>query len=91
MRLRTLLVLLLILAFLGGLAQAASPTDLELGRRVIGNGGGRVEQNFYTIHSTLGQGVVGTTNQSPYELCAGYWCNLARVQYKIYLPLLTRP
>jgi hypothetical protein len=89
-RLKTLLVLLLVLVFLGGLADAASPTDLELGRRVIGSGGGRVEQSSYIINSTLGQGVVGKASQSPYELCAGFWCNPAKVQYKIYLPLLAR-
>jgi hypothetical protein len=89
-RLRTLLVLLLLLVLLGGLAHASSPTDLELGRRVIGSGGGRVEQSFYIVHSTLGQGIVGTTSQSPYDLCAGFWCNPAEVQHRIYLPLLAR-
>jgi hypothetical protein len=56
---------------------------------VIGGGGDRLEAGDYTLDCTVGQAVVGTARNDPYELCAGYWCGAA-VEHSIYLPLVLR-
>ena len=89
MRSKTIILFLLALSLLAGLALAAPPPGHEILRHVIGGGGGRVEQDIYTLDYTIGQPVVGTASNTPYELCAGYWCGGAG-EYKIYLPLVLR-
>jgi hypothetical protein len=60
----------------GVLAVTASPPALEMNRYVIGGGGGHSEVGNHTLEGTVGQGVVGTVSNSPYKLCAGFWCGI---------------
>ena len=55
--------------------------------RVIGGGGGHLEQGIYSLDNTLGQPVVGRISNGSYELCAGFWCG-AEAEYTIFLPLV---
>jgi hypothetical protein len=59
-----------------------------ISRHVIGGGGGHSEMDHYVIDATVGQAVVGTFSQIPYELCAGFWCGMG--EYRIYLPVILR-
>ena len=63
---------------------------LEIGRWVIGGGGGFAEGDNYVLNATVGQAVVGDIAGSPYELCAGFWCKMSVYNYKVYLPLVVR-
>ena len=56
---------------------------------VIGGGGGRLETSPYILDGTIGQPIVGQAASLPYELCAGFWCQVA-AQYRVYLPLVLR-
>ncbi len=78
---------ILLLLLVTGVALAANGYTIP--RHVTGGGGGRVEQGIYTLDYTIGQPVVGTASNTPYELCAGFWCGGAG-EYKIYLPLVLR-
>ncbi len=78
---------ILLLLLVTGVALAANGYTIP--RRVTGGGGGCVEQGVYTLDYTIGQPVVGTASNTPYELCAGFWCGGAG-EYKIYLPLVLR-
>ena len=61
---------------------------LTIDRWVIGGGGGHSEAGSYVLDATVGQAVAGVTSNTPYELCAGFWCGMGR--YKVYLPLILR-
>ena len=56
---------------------------------VIGGGGGHLEAAPYILDGTIGQPIVGQVANLPYELCAGFWCQVA-AQYRVYLPLVLR-
>ena len=76
-----------------GTTLSAAPQAAEIVRSVIGGGGGRLEQSPYTLDGTIGQPVVGTSSESPYELCAGFWCggeSSSSSDYEVYLPLALR-
>ncbi len=80
MRTKMLILVLLALSLLAGMARAAPPPGLEIIRHVIGGGGGRVEQSPYVLNFTVGQAVAGPASQTPYQLCAGYWCGVGAEQ-----------
>lgn len=56
---------------------------------VVGSGESEIASTHFRIRSTIGQPVVGTARNDPYELCTGYWCGAA-VEHSIYLPLVLR-
>lgn len=87
---RNILVALLALLLLSTTALSAStaPSAIEIQRHVIGGGGGRSEAGSYVLRGTAGQPVAGTTANSPYDLCAGFWCGAGR--YTVFLPLALR-
>ncbi len=86
MKRATLLVLLALFLLTGAaLAQGAPNVNWS----VIGGGGGRAEAAPYALDGTVGQPIVGRVGNSPYDLCAGFWCGAA-AQYRIYLPLVLR-
>ncbi len=78
-----LLAILVILIAVGGVAAALPP---EIPRYVIGAGGGLSEAGAFRLYATVGQGVVGPTSGGATDLCAGFWCGLAR--YNVYLPIV---
>ena len=78
-----------VLVLVTGTTLSAAPQAAEIVRSVIGGGGGRLEQGAYTLNGTIGQPVVGTSSQSPYGLCAGFWCvggGSSSSDYEVYLP-----
>ena len=74
------------LLLLAGVALAANGYEISL--YVIGGGGGRSEAAPYTLDGTIGQAVVGVVGNSPYELCAGFWCGMGG--HEVFLPLVLR-
>ena len=60
----------------------------SISRYVIGSGGGHSEMGHYVMDATVGQAVVGRFSNSPFELCAGFWCGMG--EYKVYLPVIMR-
>ncbi len=82
-------VLVLVLLLLVGMARAAPLAAPEVSRYVVGGGGGYAEQSPYALNGTIGQSVVGQASQTPYDLCAGFWCGVG-AQYRVYLPLVLR-
>jgi hypothetical protein len=83
----TLLILVTFLLLAGTVLASNGP---EIPRYVIGSGGGHVEAGNSTLDGTIGQAVVGVVSHAPYELCSGFWCRGAVVEYKIYLPIILR-
>jgi hypothetical protein len=85
---RVILILVVLLLSTTALSASTAPSAVEVQRHVIGGGGGRSEADGYVLRGTAGQPVAGTTADSPYDLCAGFWCNAGR--YTVYLPLVLR-
>ena len=68
---------------------ALAANGCEIIRNVIGGGGGHTENAPYALEGTSGQSVVGQASQTPYDLCAGFWCGMG-AEYSVYLPLVLR-
>ena len=86
-RILMLSILAVLLLSTTALSASNAPVVIEVQRHVIAGGGGRSEAGNYALHGAVGQPVAGTTVNSPYELCAGFWCGGGIVTYKIYIPL----
>ena len=84
----SIVVLIVLVAAGGVLIVGAAPLALDIGRSVIGGGGGNSSAGAYVLDGTVGQPVVGTVSNSPYNLCAGFWCGMG--VYKVYLPFVLR-
>jgi hypothetical protein len=80
-----LVVVALLLAAGTVLAGGGGP---YISRYVIGGGGGHSQAGSFVVDATIGQAVVGTFSAAPYELCAGFWCEMR--EYKVYLPVVLR-
>ncbi len=81
-----LFAVLLVVLSLGVVILAAG--TLTIDRWVIGGGGGHSEAGSYVLDATVGQAAAGVTSNTPYELCAGFWCGMGR--YKVFLPLVLK-
>ena len=57
---------------------------------VFSGGGGRIQSADYTINSTVGQAVIGSSSSASYQLGAGYWYGVAEVRRMLYLPIVLR-
>jgi hypothetical protein len=66
------------------------PHRIYLTWNVIAGGGGPISSTSYAINLTIGQPVVGVAADTGYELCSGFWCGAAVVEYKIYLPVVLK-
>jgi hypothetical protein len=88
MKRKVFLLSLIALTLLVSGARAA-PNAPELSWYIIGGGGGHVENGIYSLDSTIGQMVVGTTSNGVYDLCSGFWCQ-AIAFARTYLPLILR-
>jgi len=87
MRAKTVVsVLLLALLLVTSVARAAPSAAVEIARHVLGGGGGRAEQTPYVLNGTFGQPLAGSSSQTSYALCAGFWCDQSW-EYKVYLYL----
>jgi hypothetical protein len=83
-----MLVLLLATLLLTSLALASGSYSINWW--VIGGGGGDAEAGNYSLDFTIGQPVVGVATDTGYELCSGFWCGAAVVEYRIYLPVVLK-
>jgi len=86
------IVVLTVLLLLAGAVLAQGMPSVE--RWGIGGGGGHGEDGHYTLDGTIGQTVVGATANTPYGLCAGFWCGpgapVPPQDFRTYLPLVLR-
>ena len=55
----------------------------------VGAGGDHVEADAHTLDYTMGQAVIGSVGNDPYDVCAGYWCGAA-ADYSVLLPVVMR-
>lgn len=79
-------VVLLGILVTAGVASAAGA--LSMSRGVIAGGGGKTSAGDYTLSATIGQPITGRAVVGSTDLCAGFWCGLAR--YDLFLPLILR-
>jgi len=87
---RKIALLVVAFSFMLLLANMAWAVDgYDLSWSIIGGGGGHLEAAPYILDGTIGQPIVGQAASLPYELCAGFWCQVA-AQYRVYLPLVLR-
>ena len=70
------------------LAAGGAANGYEMRKWVFGGGGGRSEAGGFALHGTIGQTVVGLSDNTPYGLCSGFWCEISR--YRVFLPLVLR-
>ena len=84
---QVVLILAVLMLAITTLNASSAPSAVEVQRHVIAGGGGRSEAGNYALHGTIGQPVAGTTGNSPYDLCAGFWCGGGMETYKLYIPL----
>jgi hypothetical protein len=82
-------ILLVLAALLPLPALVLASNGYQIGRSVIGAGGGQgLTGGDYSLSYTIGQPAVGRSSSAPYDLCAGFWCGMGR--YEVYLPLTLR-
>lgn len=79
-----LVLIALILTFSIAFAFAGS-----LERHVISSGGGQVQNGKFSVKTTIGQPVAGTTGSTNFEIQAGFW-NGSIPRYVIFIPSLMR-
>ncbi|HRQ37793.1 MAG TPA: hypothetical protein PLD25_07750 [Chloroflexota bacterium] len=88
-----LLVVVLLTAVFLTVSLAFAGGDL-LPRSLVSSGGGLVSQSGYSLHSAIGQPVVGAV-QNEATLCSGYLCGadappVTGGSFHIYLPVVIR-
>ena len=89
---RTILVLLLLLIVV---AVAAAAGEM-LPRSVISGGGGSVNGGPISLHSAIGQPIVGAVSGTENVLCSGFWCGpgapeVSEGEFILLLPVAIRP
>ena len=90
---RWLLTIVLVTAVLLTVGLVAAGGEM-LPRSLVSSGGGLVSQNGYTLHSAVGQPVVGAV-ENGVTLCSGFLCGpgappVTGGNYHIYLPVVIR-
>ena len=85
-----ILITLLLCCLIMAAVALAAPAVTTVGRWVMGGGGGYAAAAPYSLESTIGQPVVGVTDQDSYQLSAGYWAGLRAAAHNIYLPMVLR-
>lgn len=68
-------------------AALESPAADELDHYIIGAGGGELLVTDSQLNYTQGQPVTGETANQDFDLCAGYWCDVA---VRVYLPMVVK-
>jgi hypothetical protein len=83
-----LMAVLLLSGMVIGAAWAQSGGGFDLHWNVIAGGGGNMTGSGYTVSSTIGQNVVGSSSGSGFMLGHGYWFGF--IPYKILLPMIIK-
>jgi hypothetical protein len=90
----TLVIGFLCCFLLGSMALAASPANYRIDWGVIAGGGGPASSASYTLRSTIGQAVIGSSSSANFQLGAGYLYGVKvpapPPRYKIYLPIIVK-
>ena len=69
-------------------AWAQSGSGFDLHWNVIAGGGGDMKGGGYSVSSTIGQSVNGSSSGSGFTLGSGYWYENA--PYRVMLPVITK-
>jgi hypothetical protein len=85
---RRILAAVLSLGILVTAGVASAAGSLEISHSVMSGGGGKTSAGDYTLSATIGQPITGRAVVGSTDLCAGFWCGLAR--YDLFLPLVLR-
>jgi hypothetical protein len=83
-----LLIVLLLSGIMIGAVWAQSGSGFDLHWNVIAGGGGDVTGGRYTVSSTIGQNVAGSSSGSGFTIGHGYWYGFG--PYRVLLPVITR-
>ncbi|MGD2039870.1 MAG: hypothetical protein PVH11_03525 [Anaerolineae bacterium] len=87
----TLLIVLTGLLVAGGIAGAQTSPSFDLSWSVLAGGGERVASTNHTLDGTLGQGAVGLSDSTSFELQSGYWYAVSSLsRHSVYLPVVLR-
>jgi hypothetical protein len=81
------LIATLILLLFNQLAFTANQPEISWA--AIGGGGGSSQMDGFSMDTTAGQALNGTTVNGLWRLCAGFWCG-TEIGYLIHLPLINR-
>jgi hypothetical protein len=84
-----LLSLLIVLATVG-IVGAQTSTSFDLSWYVLAGGGSRAESASHALNGTLGQGIVGLSDSTSFQMQSGYWYGASQPRHRIYLPLVLR-
>lgn len=70
-------------------AQAGMGGTYAISWNVVGGGGNTMSSASYTLSSTTGQTVIGTSGSASYTLHQGFWQNIVR-EFLNFLPLILK-
>ncbi len=87
----TLTAVLLCGLLLAGAVMAMESANYAINWDVVGNGGRPSTSASFALDGTIGQGVVGSSANTSYGLCGGYWWCGGETAYnnnKVYLPIV---
>jgi len=88
MKRRNAFVLILCLvALLALVGNAFAAGDYAIPWHVVAGGGGRSASSGYVLEGTVGQGVVGFSEDASYQLSGGFWYYQI---YRVYLPFILK-
>ena len=83
-------VMLFVAAVVAALAlEPAAPAATDLSWKVIASGGTTMSSPNYTMLSTAGQPVTGTSSSANYAVLSGYWYGFQEFVRTLFLPLVT--
>jgi uncharacterized membrane protein len=84
------LVSLLVVPLVVGIVGAQTSTSFDLSWYVLGGGGKRTDSAAYAMNGTLGQGIVGVSDDTGFQVQSGYWYGASLPGCRVYLPLVLR-
>ena len=84
------LVSLLVVPLVVGFVRAQTSTSFDLSWYVLGGGGTRADSAAHAMNGTLGQGIVGVSDDTGIQMQSGFWYGAALPRHRHYLPLVLR-
>jgi hypothetical protein len=90
---RTFLVLLtglLVVLAAVSIAWAQTSSSFDLSWYVLAGGGERAGGTHFALNGTLGQGAVGLSDSTSFQMQSGYWHGASLPRYRVYLPMVLR-
>jgi hypothetical protein len=84
------LIGLLVVLVGGTIVAAQTSTSFDLSWYVLAGGGERAAGTNYALNGTLGQAIVGISDDTGFQVHSGYWYGVWPPRYRGYLPLVMR-